>query len=434
MNNKPQVYFHLFSIIFQALILVLPLIFIPNIFNPYEFPKFIFFVTAVYLSVVFLVAHWFLRQSSRGIFPKIDFGIFLVLCFGIVNLISDLFGINPTISIWGNTFRRQGFITLICGVVIFFLLRSPLLFSKMLSIFRKTAVISALLLALFTLWQVIQINIFHNNDIPTYNGRIVGTLGNPNFLGGYLAMLLPFVLWYRQKINRLLQIIIISITLLTIFYTDSRAAYAAVLFLFLVYAIRFLLKLRLSRIAVVFFLVLFLLGLFKSIDLLIYKNIAFNDPPPIIKEGGCPESWATKYPLKIITDIHNAIPSFKREAPCDSRFLIWTIGLEALSKQPFLGYGQDNFELAISKAKMHRVDNAHNIFLETAVSSGIVGLLFYLLILFHALRKANFDIKMSLLAFIIVGQFNPLSIAQLALFWILMGFALEIKSKKMLNI
>jgi O-antigen ligase len=103
--------------------------------------------------------------------------------------------------------------------------------------------------------------------------------------------------------------------------------------------------------------------------------------------------------------------------------LIATVGLQALAKSPILGFGQENFEIAIESWKMHTVDNAHNIFLETAVASGIVGLLIFLAIIFVAFRNANFTIRMALLAFLIVAQFNPLSITEIMLFWFLLAIS-----------
>lgn len=352
-----------------------------------------------------------------------DIGVLFVLGFGIVNIISDVFGVNPMVSIFGNAFRHQGLITLLSGIIIFSLLRSPLLFKKLLPVFRKTIIASALIISSIAILQAVQVNVFKNFTIPTYNGRIVGTFGNPNFLGSYLTVLLPFALWYKQKINKLLRLTIVLTIIIAIFYTDSRAAYIALAFLFLVYALYLLSKSNLSKSIIWSSVILVFLGLFAFLNLFVYKSVIFNDSAPVIKERGCPESWPVKYPLKIITDIRSLIPNFKREAPCDNRFLIWAVGLEALIKRPVIGYGQDNFEQAILAGRMHLVDNAHNIFLETAISSGLLGLLFYLLIIFYALRKASFDIKMSLLAFIIIGQFNPLSIAQISLFWILIGFS-----------
>lgn len=406
--------------------IILPLLFIPNVFSPYEFPKFIFFAVAVELSAIFFALYWFFSKNKEGIFPKMDLGVFLVVCFGLINLISDLFGINPINSIFGNNFRHQGFITLISGIIIFLLLRSPSLFKKVLPIFRKTALASAFLISLFAIWQIIQINIFHNYGIATYNGRVVGTLGNPNFLAGYLVMLLPLVLWYPQKINRLLPLTIVLAIILTIFYTDSVSSLIAIAVLLTVYFIRLFIFLKIPSSKVVFaiiFISILWLGNETAIPF-ISKKFTLNQSLILKEEKRCFENWPDTYPLKTITDLRKVnILFFKRDSPCDSRFLIWTTGLNALSQRPTLGFGQASFESLIPKGTMYIVDSAHNIFLETAISSGLIGLFLYLLILVYSLRKSSFDIKMSLVAFIIIGQFNPLSIAQIAFFWILLGFS-----------
>lgn len=400
------------------MVLALPLLFIPNIFSPYEFPKFIFFAVTVELLAIFFALYWFFSKNKEGIFPKMDIGVLFVLSFGVINLISDLFGINPINSIFGNNFRHQGLITLLSGIVVFLSLRSPLLFKKMLPVFRKTVLASAFLISLFAIWQIIQINIFHNYNIATYNGRIVGTLGNPNFLGGYLVMLLPFVIWYPQKINKLLRLVIIFAIILTIFYTNSTASFIAVAVLLTIYFFRVFLSIKIPLPKTIIVLVLILLFWIGS------KNITSDQSFILKNEKRCFENWPNTFPLKFITDIRKTSNIFfKRDSPCDSRFLIWTTGLNALSQRPILGFGQENFESLMPKGKMYIVDNAHNIFLETAISSGIVGLLFYLLILAYSLRKSSFDIKMSLIAFIIIGQFNPLSIAQISLFWVLLGLS-----------
>lgn len=88
---------------------------------------------------------------------------------------------------------------------------------------------------------------------------------------------------------------------------------------------------------------------------------------------------------------------------------------------PLVGFGQENFEIAVPTGKMHSADNAHNIFLETAVSSGLTGLLIFLGIIFTAFKKANFTVRMALLAFLIIAQFNPLSIVEIMLFWFLLA-------------
>ncbi len=403
-------------------VLIIPFIFVPNVFNPYELPKFILFVGGVEVLAAVFVLKCLVKKTFT--LPRPDALTVSVLLFGAVNLISDILGLDPKISLLGSNVRYQGFITLFAGILLFLLMRyfsNP----KSLSVFKKGIWITSFLISVFALWQIVQLKMLQSL-IPTYNGRIVGTMGNPNFLAGYLVMLLPFVLWPSQEIKksslvRIIRLANVFTINLTIFFTDSRAAYLALVLLFLIYVLRLLPKLNIPRIAVWLSIILVFLGLFSFINMFMYKDTVLKDSIPTIKERGCPESWPQEYPWKIITDIHNNAPIFKREALCDNRLLIWIIGLESLSKQPLLGYGQDNFELAIPSGKMHLTDSAHNIFLEIAVSSGLIGLLLYIAAIFIAIKKASFPIKMSLLTFLIVAQFNPLSIAQISLFWFLLG-------------
>ncbi len=418
-NNRFPLRLFLFS--FRLLILFLPLVFVPSLFNPYEFPKFIFFSVTVGALALLWIPSWFLGRGKKATFHKMDFGIFLVLGFGIINLIADLLGINPTVSLLGSYFRHQGFLMLISGIIIFLILHFSPSFKQTELIFRKTILISAILVSVFALWQMFQLRILHI-FAPNYNGRIVGTFGNPNFLGGYLVMILPFVLGYKQKNIKELarKIIIIFSIILALFLTDSIASILVLIFTISVYIVRSFFKLNSLKIFFGFILFLGLLGLtyFNT-----GKNIGFQ-PPPTVRERGCPESWPMFYPGKILTDIYRSnMFHFDRQALCDNRLLIWTVGMEAFAKRPVLGYGQENFGLAVPSGKMHFTDNAHNIFLETAVSSGIVGLLFYIAIIVFYLNKAPFEIKISLISFLIIAQFNPLSIAQIGLFWMLLGFS-----------
>jgi ABC-type maltose transport system permease subunit len=59
--------------------------------------------------------------------------------------------------------------------------------------------------------------------------------------------------------------------------------------------------------------------------------------------------------------------------------------------------------------------------LEITVSSGLVGLIIFVSIIGYTLLHATFEVRLSLIAFLITAQFNPLSIAQIALFWLLLG-------------
>lgn len=403
------------SMAIQFLIFILPLIYLPNVFNPYESPKFAFFVTVVFILFL-LNLKAILRKMTTS---KMDALTKLVLLYGFIVYLADLLGLDPRTSFLGSQFRHQGFITLLAGICLFLVVRYNNYNSyKIYKDYIRWILLGGFLVSLFALWQGIAFHIFHDLSIPTYQGRIVGTLGNPNSLAGYLAMVLPFVLFNKNKIIKLVLSLMVVVVVI---FADSRSAFLAVGFIFIVYGARLLLKLNISKIARGFVIFSVLIGIVQFTNYYIHKGIV-NKQISAIAERGCPESWPIEYPLKIISDIYNSkIFHASREAPCDNRLLIGVVGLETLSKRPILGFGQENFEIAIPTGKMHSVDNAHNIFLETAMSSGIVGLLIFLGIIIVAFRKANFTIKMSLLAFLIIAQFNPLSITEISLFWFLLG-------------
>lgn len=406
---------------FLILLLVLssPLIFLPKIFNPYEFPRFlVFIIGAEILAVLFA----FEKIKNKKFEVKLGFPAFLILGFLLINLISDIFGLDPKISLLGSNIRHQGFLTLVAGAILFFTTRYYFN-SKAILFFKKAVLIVAFLISAISVWQGIQFNIFHN-FVPTYNDRIIGTFGNPNFLGGYLTMLLPFILFNFAK--RGLKILLIFFILSAVFFTDSRSAILALAFLTFIYGARLLFRLNLSKIIIIPIIVLVIGGAIGFTYSFIHRsdNVLLKTA---IKERGCPESWPQEYPGKIITDIYKKDVFGGREALCDNRLLMWAVTLEALGKKPLLGFGQENLELAIPAGKMHKIDNAHNIFLETAASSGIFGLLLYIAIITYFLKKASVDIKLAIIVFLITAQFNPLSIAQIVLFWFLLG----ISDKKM---
>lgn len=415
------------------LFLILPLIYLPNTFNPYEFPKFVIFVGAVFLLLLLNLRRFWSRRYTppqndgrkRSIAFRIDTLTKLVLLYGIIVYIADLFGLDPKTSFLGSAYRHQGFITLLAGICLFFLARN-----NHYKNYIRGILFGAFLVCLVALYQAIAFYIFHDLSIPNYQGRIVGTLGNPNSLAGYLVMVLPFALFNK---NIMVKIILGLMILAVVIFTDSKSAFLALGFLFLVYGVRLIYRLKLWRKIRIMLLSVTIVSLltlltnntyppFRSLSVHLKGDLSVTNQTPIVKERGCPEIWPTEYPWKFISDIYNSkIFSFAREAPCDNRFLIWLVGLQTLSSRPLLGFGQENFEIAVPLGKMHSVDNAHNIFLETAMSSGLLVLLMFLGIIIIAFIKAGFTIRMSLLAFLIVGQFNPLSIVQIALFWFLLG-------------
>jgi len=78
-----------------------------------------------------------------------------------------------------------------------------------------------------------------------------------------------------------------------------------------------------------------------------------------------------------------------------ARFIVWQGSLEAIKERPILGFGPETFELVYVRhfnpalflpegGGEVRFDKAHNIIFDTLISSGILGLIFYLAIFAYA--------------------------------------------------
>ncbi len=392
------------------LVAVIPFLFLPWVYNPYELPKFFAFVVGILVMSSWLVQDRILEKSLH---PKGHLRlprmtsfknplIFAAFVYIAIVFVANIQGIDPKTSFIGSIFRHQGFITLLAGFILLFVMQSlgRDYKEKIFGFFQKTIFLSTGFICLISLLQAFQFFILHDSSVTTYQGRIIATFGNPNFLGGYLAVVLPLIVFelYRElylldslasgdltrRIKRVLFLILIFMILFVIYLTGSRAAFLAVAVVLFLYACTFLQRLS---------------G---------WKKLL-----PIVVVGICMVMAFQFY--------QNNILFFSRASFWDNRTLIWQEGIKAVEKRPVLGFGQENFELIFSKERKMKVDSAHNIFLETIVASGFVGLGAFLLLIAVSFYKANTTIRLSLIAFLIIAQFNPLSIAHIALFWFLLG-------------
>jgi O-antigen ligase len=213
--------------------------------------------------------------------------------------------------------------------------------------------------------------------VELFNGRLANPIGNPNSLAGYLVMTFPFVMLHK-RIPIHVKAIILLLNAGVIWGTESRSGLLA-------------------------------LGV-------IVLALSFHSRKNILL-------FAT-VPLVILLLINTPSASYiKRYSIWDNQVIIWSEGIKAVVKKPILGFGQENFELIFPQNRMMKVDNAHNIFLETAVSSGLLGLGIFIGVLLYAFRDASFVVRLGLLAFLIRAQFNPLSIVEIVYFWLYLGMS-----------
>lgn len=146
-----------------------------------------------------------------------------------------------------------------------------------------------------------------------------------------------------------------------------------------------------------------------------------------------------------------------------SRGYIWSRSIPLVLNKPFLGYGPDNFVFAfpqndyVGKYRAYGttnmvVDKPHNLFLQIAISTGILSLLLFLWVVLLALKR-NFTIfirqikshasehsysyilnnafTISIISFLGASFFNDSNVNVSIVFWIILGLTISISSSEL---
>ncbi len=315
--------------LFAGTTLLVPLVFVPQLTDGYELPKAAVFRTLV-LTILGLM--FFRKKVERPKFDKI-FG-WLLAGFLMSFVLSTLFSLSPHISFWGSYERQQGLLT----VLFYFLF-----FGAFVSFFRKKEQLlelvkwmcySAFIVSVAALVQAFEVV------------RIYGTIGQPNFLGVYLMMMVPFIFLLKPRYWK----IILAVVLVALAFTMSRSAFVGLFAGSVFYA--------------------FSSGKKKIIivhGLLVLAVILLNVFGSEVKDN--------------VVLSRFVIGSTAYES-AEIRMQIWPEVLGKIFERPLLGKGPEMIGEGFDHSKFEEeVDRAHNEILDTAGTLGIVGLMIYLALL-----------------------------------------------------
>jgi O-antigen ligase len=370
------------SLLLYSLIFLLPFVFFPGLADPFEFPKAVFFVFIVTLSIGLYVVGIITKDINE---IKFNYLHMLFILFFAIGILSSLLGVDFSQSFWGQYYRYQGLLSEAALFLFLFLISQKEALGVNRSVVYKAISFSATAVAVLIIFQAIAFFLWHL-PVYTYNGRMTATLGNPNFAAGFLVLSFPFVFFsFRQGAWTWLWAILF---LLAIFLTQSRGGLLGFL---LFWFLSWFLGQRNWR--------WILLGLALAL-------LVFNFFPH--------RSWS----------------------PFENRFLIWSRGIEAFEKRPLLGWGVEHFETAFNSTLVPgdydlsniRVDKAHNLVLEILVTRGVLGLASWLAIVLLVTKKlwdkgrAARPFLFSFLLFIFLGQLNVLNINEYLFFYLAAHF------------
>ncbi len=387
--------------VFLAGLLISPLVFWPWAKVAYEVPR-VWYISRWIEVLLILTILTYQKDLVKKIKSSLNYITLLIIIFLMVMFIASLMGADLPKSLIGNYYRGDGLITYL-HLAVFSIVVGLIWQDIDKKLLYLCLALGSSLISIFTLLMSFFVINFNMLFIPHWENRAVGaTFGNPNFLAGYLAVTLPFVFYQIKrngKIKRLWWIFAFILQFLAIIATNSYGGLA---------------------VGLLFLIGWFVIGKKRGVEIFILLSLAN---------------------ILLITFAvfqQNKISGFVPEG----RERIFRKILLGVKKRPLMGFGWANSDYAFETdewpIKLQHdvyVDRAHAMLLEVLATSGIVGLIVYILLIFKitenliinysgADKKEKLVPKVLLLTFILYlvhSQTNIISIQEELFFWLIAG-------------
>lgn len=336
-----------------------------NLADPFNSPK---------MWILFIVSAWLTGYIFR--FRKLIYAnknikhvVSLLLAFMVSALLATLFSDNYYVSIFGDTYRHNGFLSYLSLAIIMLATTTFVRVFNIMRLYHLTYFV-AIVTAIYAVMQTT------GNDFVQWNNNynaIIGTLGNPNFAAALMAVM---------------GVLIFSSVFVTDFKIQIRLFGAALLIilLFLIYksnARQGLLSFAMG------------VGLFSVIWLFIKrKNLG------ILAASGTVVIFI--FSLLGMLQI-GPLERFLYKPSVSVRGYYWRAGMEMFKENPLFGVGMDRYGAFFKQYREvgyslnYGFDltssNAHNTFIQFFATGGIFLGLSYLILNGYVLKRAIFGLK-----------------------------------------
>ncbi|MBI2314582.1 O-antigen ligase family protein [Candidatus Daviesbacteria bacterium] len=394
---------------FYFLFFLTPLVWASSNYELFEYNKMIF----VYAVTTIIVGAWLLRmiESKTLIFKRTPLDIPLVLFLG-ANILSTIFSIDPHISIWGYYSRSNGgLLSLISYLLLYWAFVSNIDSSKIKNIL-KFGLASGFLISLWGVLEhfgvspscVILRGEFNAGCwIQDVQARVFATLGQPNWLAAYLAMLIFPALYFFLKAKNKLELVTCYLLLVTFYlaftFTYSRGPTLGLIGGFIVFILLSVFSGRLSEFSLPVIsssvtdkqktgnwkLLGFILISFVAINFLFGSALtSFR----LVSKFAVPARPGITLPVAAPsgTQLENGGTESGQ-----IRFIVWSGALEVFKHYPLFGSGVETFAYSYYqyRPQSHNLtsewdflyNKAHNEYLNYLATTGIAGFGTYMLVI-----------------------------------------------------
>ena len=374
------------------LALLTPLILNKRFYFPFVGPKSLYFMGLI--EVMFFT--WvILAVFSKKFRPKLNIVSISLLVFLGVAILSSFFGANISSSFWSKYERMTGILMLLHLTAFLFVLSSCFSYNEDKKEWLRIFTISSSVAVIASVF-----NLLDRVGVSLISGSRGGvTLGNSSFLATYLLfnVFLAFFVFAESKgWLKIYSIVSFSIVLLGLLTSTGRAATLSF----------FIASILLSLI----YLTLYKKGILRiASSFLIALIVAFG-------------VFGIFFMLNPVSPLSKALFEKAGLGTFGGRTVVWNTGMQSFKSRPIFGWGPENFDLAFYKSYDPCLgvgecggdvwyDRAHNVFFDTIVSLGIVGLLSYFFMFLSVFFFLFKKLKQGSISFFAAGIFSVLLVA-----------------------
>ncbi len=402
----------------------------------------------LYFSIPFLIYIYIknIIKTKR----KLDIYDYLFYILIFVGIVVTLFSINKEISLFGKDYRHEGLLTIFSYYLLFITWKiegTKEDIKKIINIFIVIAIINSIY-AIFQIYTPFKFILRYGLDKQMASG----ISGNPNFFGSLIVTVLSIVTakYLIDKnicIKQILLIILLYISLINSQSTGPFLTYIITILFLIVY-------LFIKKKIVIKNMIILLLTLIIIYPSLIYINKeVFNIKRCEICDfinSTLDDEMTNELPNDTNVDNINN----QNYTISNGRIDIWKNSLDIVKDNLITGVGYDNFYLGYygdvnfnevsfvsidGEIKAYYkysqiIDNAHNVYLNTLVSSGLLGLIPYLILclltFIKGLRTNNNLVIILLGGFVAysIQAFANINVLQVApIYYVIIGLILSIK-------
>ncbi|MGH9194119.1 MAG: O-antigen ligase family protein [Acidimicrobiia bacterium] len=368
--------------LYARVVLVTGLFLSPVVFSRRTADVFnLFKITVLWVAAIIAIALWLIWSAERGIWlPRLRL-LYPVVAFLLVATLATLFSENPGLSVVGLYHRYGGLLPFALYALVFLTIAG--LYWERPERLKEIAWAGAGAATIMAGYVLIQAAGLDWITWRAGDGKApefpVGTMGNSNFAGGYLGLAAPFLLYLALSIRsdfwRTIAVCGVGLELLALWYTQSRGGMiaAGTAFMFMAFAYR-------DRFPRWFNAAVAGLVAFAAVIALLVVWHPGSDKAP--------------GPLANIQTL--------RTGTLQIRVWYWQAAWRIFLDHPILGTGLETYFANYPKYRtpedgktlgMAITDKPHNIYLEYAANSGILGVGTYLAVLgfgiFYGYRQAR---------------------------------------------